>query len=47
MKIAFRLGLADFVEPNGWINRFRKRHGIAYNMVSGEAASVNVRTVDN
>lgn len=47
MVIADRLGIADFGVSNGWIDRFRKRHGIAYRTVSGEAASVNVETVDD
>nr|XP_054922997.1 tigger transposable element-derived protein 6-like [Dermacentor andersoni] len=30
MEIADRLGISDFAASNGWIDRFRKRHGIAY-----------------
>lgn len=47
MKIADRLGIVDFAVSNDWIDRFCKRHGITYNMTSGEAASVNVETADD
>ncbi|KAH7947438.1 hypothetical protein HPB52_011951 [Rhipicephalus sanguineus] len=47
MEIADRLGIIDFAVSNGWIDRFRRRHGIAYKTVGGEAASVNVETVDD
>ncbi|KAH7961811.1 hypothetical protein HPB52_012244 [Rhipicephalus sanguineus] len=30
MEIANRLGITDFTVSNGWIDHFRKRHGIAY-----------------
>ncbi|XP_040358278.1 tigger transposable element-derived protein 6 [Ixodes scapularis] len=40
-EIADRLDIADFTCSNGWVDRFRKRHGISYRAVSGEAASVD------
>ncbi|XP_037508969.1 tigger transposable element-derived protein 6 [Rhipicephalus sanguineus] len=47
MEIANRLGITDFTVSNGWIDHFRKRHGIAYKTVSGEAASVNMETAND
>lgn len=46
-EIDDRLGITDFAASNGWINHFWKRHGIAYRTVSGEAASVNLETVND
>ncbi|KRX34140.1 Tigger transposable element-derived protein 4 [Trichinella murrelli] len=40
------MGINDFKASNGWINRFRQRHGLVYRSVRGEAAGVNMYTDD-
>ncbi|KRY02929.1 Tigger transposable element-derived protein 4 [Trichinella patagoniensis] len=40
------MGINDFKASNGYINRFRERHGLVYRSVRGEAAGVNKYTVD-
>ncbi|KAH7979793.1 hypothetical protein HPB49_011088 [Dermacentor silvarum] len=47
LEVADLLGIDDFTASNGWISRFRARHGIAYRQVNGEAASVNLADVAN
>lgn len=44
-QIAERLGINDFAASNGWITRFKDRHGLVYKKLAGESASVDpVRT---
>lgn len=45
LEVADVLGIDDFSASNGWISRFRARHGITYRQVNGEAASVNLADV--
>ncbi|OUC40836.1 DDE superfamily endonuclease [Trichinella nativa] len=45
-ELAHMMGINDFKASNGWINRFRERHGLVYRSVRGEAAGVNRYTVD-
>ncbi|KRX19649.1 Tigger transposable element-derived protein 4 [Trichinella nelsoni] len=46
-ELAHMMGINDFKASNGWINnRFRQRHGLVYRSVRGEAAGVNMYTVD-
>ncbi|KAH7959750.1 hypothetical protein HPB49_013539 [Dermacentor silvarum] len=48
LEVADVLGIDDFSASNGWISRFRARHGITYRQVNGEAASsVKRETVNN
>lgn len=46
LEIADKLGIDGFTASNGWIDRFKNRHGITYRTVNGEAASVDIATVD-
>ncbi|KRZ84385.1 Tigger transposable element-derived protein 6 [Trichinella sp. T8] len=45
-ELAHMMGINDFKASNGWINRFRERYGLVYRSVRGEAAGVNLYTVD-
>ena len=36
----------DFKASNGWLEKFRIRHGIHHRIISGESATVDVTTVD-
>jgi len=40
-EIAKRLNITDFGGSNGWLDRFRKRHGIVYHKICGEADAVD------
>ncbi|KAK3767490.1 hypothetical protein RRG08_059058 [Elysia crispata] len=44
-ELAQELGI-DFVPWSGWLGRFKRRHGIIFKAVSGEAASVDMSTVE-
>ena len=44
-ELAQELGI-DFVPWYGWLGRFKRRHGIIFKAVSGEAASVDMSTVE-
>lgn len=46
-RVADRIGITDFKSSTGWLDRFRKRHGIVYKQASGEAGSVNESTVSD
>ncbi|XP_065302631.1 uncharacterized protein [Dermacentor albipictus] len=43
---AFLFDFPDFSPGNGWLHRFKARHGIVVKVVVGEAASVNNEDVD-
>lgn len=40
-EIATRMGIEDFRVSDGWLSRFKKRHGLVLKTVSGESAAVN------
>lgn len=40
IEVAGRLEIDDFAASSGWLDRFRKRHGIAYRQISAEAEAV-------
>ena len=44
-ELAQELGI-DFVPCSGWLGRFKRRHGIIFKAFSGEAASVDMSTVE-
>lgn len=41
LALALRMGLVDFTASDGWIDKFKKRHGLVFKTVSGESAGVN------
>ena len=45
--IADKLGVTSFQASNGWLCRFKNRHGIIFKVACGESASVQVTTVDD
>ena len=40
-KFGDDLGVNDFKYSNGWLNRFKTRHGISCHVISGESAGIN------
>lgn len=40
-ELSLRLGIEDFKCSDGWISRFKERHGLSFKTVSGEAAVVD------
>ncbi|XP_064463461.1 tigger transposable element-derived protein 4-like [Ornithodoros turicata] len=46
-ELAERLGHADFKCSNGWISRFKERHGLVFKAVSGEEAAGDPSVVTN
>lgn len=44
-KLAAQLGYAGFACSNGWIDRFKNRHGISFGKICGEAKSANMADI--
>lgn len=47
MEIATRLNITKFSGSTGWLDRFRRRHGIVYRQISGKAESVSNNGIEN
>lgn len=47
LKFASDLGIPNFNASNGWLDRFRVRHGIVFRAVCGESAEVNQDVVSD
>nr|XP_042911674.1 uncharacterized protein LOC122272279 [Parasteatoda tepidariorum] len=41
------LGVTNFASSNGWLTRFKKRHGIVCHKICGEEATVDKETVES
>ena len=44
-KLGAKMGVDNFVASDGWLFRFRKRHGLKNTKMSGESSSANVADV--
>lgn len=40
-EIALQMGVENFALSDGWLSRFKKRHGLVFKAISGESAAVN------
>ncbi|KAM7281320.1 tigger transposable element-derived protein 4-like, partial [Ixodes scapularis] len=47
LALALRMGLVDFTASDGWIDKFKKRHGLVFKTVSGESAGVNTDVIES
>lgn len=44
--IANELNVSNFTASNGWITRFKNRHGLVFKKLTGESAEVNIESAD-
>lgn len=40
--IALQIGIEDFKFSDGWLSRFKKRHGLVFRTIAGESAAVDL-----
>ena len=45
LKLAELMHIPDFIASDGWLDNFRKRHGITFKTVQGEAEAVNLQSL--
>jgi centromere protein B len=44
--IAAQLNIDNFSASNGWVSRFKDRHGLVFKKLAGESAEVSVESTD-
>ena len=44
--IATQLNIDNFSASNGWVSRFKDRHGLIFKKLAGESAEVSVESTD-
>ena len=40
-QLAERMHIQDFKASHGWLDNFKKRHGVVFKVLSGESSAVN------
>ncbi|XP_046404659.1 tigger transposable element-derived protein 6-like [Ischnura elegans] len=45
--VATQLNVENFKASNGWISRFKNRHGLVFKKLAGESAEVNAESTDD
>ena len=45
LKLAELMHIPDFIASDGWLDNFKKRHGITFKTVQGEAGVVNLQSL--
>jgi hypothetical protein len=46
-KLAIELGIVDWEASEGWLHRFKERHGLVFKSACGESASVSPALTEN
>lgn len=46
MKLTDLLKITGFIASEGWLSNFKERHGITFKSIQGEAAAVDLKSVD-
>lgn len=47
LEFAQQFHVGDFTASNGWLESFKKRNGLVFNIMCGESRDVNMATVDD